>query len=479
MKSGQKNRKKMILLGICFLIIVLLFVSLIVYEKIIDEKTMGNRISVYGLEISKLPLEQAAEKISDKFLDTEVAFYENGSEVYKTTLKKLGYTLDMEHLQQTLSDIKEERMKNRGLFLKRKDFQIDYQINRNKEVETEALARKQFEISEDRKESTDAYIKYNEKEGEFTIVDEVLGNQIDESKLMDYTHEILEEEFAQNLLQDAVKVELGTQVYQEAAVAADEENLNNQLIELNQQLQQYRNTSVTYTFGETEELLSSEEIRSWLVVNDEGMAIDEEAAKAYISDLGTKYNTIYKKRYFQTSSGDEVEISGNEYGFRIDADTELQQLLEDLKSGAAIRREPVYSKQGLSRNGKDDLQGSYIEVSIDSQHLWLYKDGDLITETDIISGLPTEEKATYRGAWPIAYKKSPYTLTSDIYGYERDVTYWMPFVYGQGLHDASWKSSFGGELYKTEGSHGCVNLPLDQAKIIYDTISAGYPIIIY
>jgi len=479
MKNGQEKRKKMILLKVGISLIILLCVSYVIYEKVIDEKTMGCRISVYGLNISKLPLEQAAEKISEIFSETEVVFYEEGSEVYKTTLKHLGYTLDMEQLQQVLSDVKKVRMKSRGLFLKRKDFQIDYQINRTKEMETEALSEKQFKISGERKASTDAYIKYDEQKGEFVIADEVLGNQIDESKLADYVQEVLEESFDRNLLQDTVKVELGAGIYREAAVAADEENLNDQLRELNQQLQQYRNTSVTYTFGETEELLDSEEIRSWMVVDDNQIAIDEEAAKAYISDLGTKYNTIYKKRYFQTSGGDEVVISGNEYGFRIDADAELEQLLEDLKSGTSIRREPVYSKQGLSRNGKDDLQGSYIEVSIDKQHLWLYKDGKLITETDVITGLPTEDKATYRGAWPIAYKKSPYTLTSDIYGYEMDVTYWMPFVYGQGLHDASWKDSFGGDLYKTEGSHGCVNLPAEQAKVIYNTISAGYPIIIY
>ena len=47
----------------------------------------------------------------------------------------------------------------------------------------------------------------------------------------------------------------------------------------------------------------------------------------------------------------------------------------------------------------------------------------------------------------------------------------MPFVYGQGLHDASWQSSFGGNRYKTgAGSHGCVNLPTDQAALIYNTI---------
>ena len=128
----------------------------------------------------------------------------------------------------------------------------------------------------------------------------------------------------------------------------------------------------------------------------------------------------------------------------------------------------------------DDLAGSYIEVSLDAQHLWLYKDGTLVTETDIVSGAPTAERETYRGAWPIAYKASPFTLSSDEYGYAVKVKYWMPFVYGQGLHDASWQSSFGGNRYKTgNGSHGCINLPEDQAALIYNTIDGGYPIIIY
>ena len=91
----------------------------------------------------------------------------------------------------------------------------------------------------------------------------------------------------------------------------------------------------------------------------------------------------------------------------------------------------------MQRNGTDDLAGSYIEVSLDNQHLWLYKDGALVTETDIVSGAPTKGRETYRGAWPIAYKASPFELSSEEYGYNVKVNYWMPFVYGQGLHDAS------------------------------------------
>ena len=55
----------------------------------------------------------------------------------------------------------------------------------------------------------------------------------------------------------------------------------------------------------------------------------------------------------------------------------------------------------------------------------------------------------------------------------------MPFVYGQGLHDADWQPEFGGDVYKTNGSHGCINLPPDQAEVIYNAIDGGYPIILY
>ena len=55
----------------------------------------------------------------------------------------------------------------------------------------------------------------------------------------------------------------------------------------------------------------------------------------------------------------------------------------------------------------------------------------------------------------------------------------MPFNNGIGMHDAKWRSSFGGAIYKTGGSHGCINLPPSVAKTIFDNISAGTPVICY
>ena len=477
MNLKNKKKKQIVILTISILLVVFLSLFLIIYERIIDKKTMGCRISVYGLDISKLPIDQATQKIADEFQEMEVVFVENGSDVYKITLKDMGYSLDVTYLQSELADIKEQRDKKRRLIERKEDFKIKYDISVDEKQEAGALAISHFETT-DRTAPKDAYIKYDENRGEFTIIKEVQGNQIDEIKLLDNVRKTLEKTFIQSLLDPTVKIEMDNQVYQEG-VTSEGDELNNRLKELNQQLQQYRNTSITYMFGETAEVLDSERIRSWIVVNNDSISIDEEAVNSFISELGAKYNTIYMPRYFQTSYGSEIKINGNEYGYRIDKKAELQQLAEDLKSGTDVKRDPIYSKQGMSRNGKDDLAGSYIEVSLDNQYLWLYKNGTLVTETDIISGLPTKERQTYRGAWPIAYKASPFTLSSDIYGYDSDVTYWMPFVYGQGLHDADWQPSFGGELYKTKGSHGCINLPPGQAEIIYNSIQGGYPIIIY
>ena len=55
----------------------------------------------------------------------------------------------------------------------------------------------------------------------------------------------------------------------------------------------------------------------------------------------------------------------------------------------------------------------------------------------------------------------------------------MPFVYGQGLHDASWQTNFGGDTYKTKGSHGCINLPPANAAKIYENVDKNTPVIVY
>ncbi|MCI8327906.1 MAG: L,D-transpeptidase family protein [Lachnospiraceae bacterium] len=480
----QKNRNKRIrwqlALFVCLLCIVFFFVWFQIHRKRVEKETMGYRISVYGLDISKLTPIEASEKIAKTFRDKKVVFLEKGKEIYRTTLGDLGYTLEKLIMEEELSDIKEQRgekQKSFKLFGKTKDYSIKCEIQKDEEREKEAIASKRLN-SKNRTKSIDAHTKYDKKKEEFVLIKEVQGNQIDGKRMLEQVHKVLEKEFLENLLTGKAEIKVGNNVYQKASSAKDKK-LDKRLEELNEQLRNYRKATITYTFGSTLEKLNTKKIHSWIDISDDNVDIKKEQASTFISELASEYNTLYATRPFRASDGREITIQGNEYGYRIDQDAELQQLLEDLKSGESVKREPVYKKKGRAREGNDDLLGSYVEVSLDKQHLWLYKNGVLVTETDIVSGRPKEGWQTYRGAWPIAYKASPYTLSSDIYGYETTVTYWMPFVYGQGLHDADWQTSFGGERYKTNGSHGCINLPRNQAEIIYNTIEGGYPIIIY
>lgn len=476
-KSTISKKTLKIILGICIAAAILAVAGLFGYTYMADHNTLGRKISVWGVEVSRLDAKQAEEKIAAEFENRPVSFQENDKEVYSMTLKDLGYSLNEEDLLNKLTDLQKQREENRKIFPKEENVNLECQIEEDEEQEKQALDLSNFG-TEERKSSTDASIQYNEEKKEFILVKQVQGTEIDPDKLETTVDTNLNAAFDTALLGDTITIPLNKHVYISPAVTATED-MENKVTSLNSQLKKYRSTTVTYTFGSETVVLDADTISSWLKAEGETLTLDEDAIKTYISDLANKYNTIYVPRTFHTSAGTDVTIEGNEYGYRIDQDGEYAQLVEDLKSGTAVTRDPVYSKTGYQRNGTDDLAGSYIEVSLDAQHLWLYKDGNLVTETDIVSGKPVKGRETYRGAWPIAYKASPFNLTSAEYGYDVKVNYWMPFVYGQGLHDASWQSSFGGNRYKTNGSHGCINLPKDQAALIYETIDAGYPIVIY
>ena len=77
----------------------------------------------------------------------------------------------------------------------------------------------------------------------------------------------------------------------------------------------------------------------------------------------------------------------------------------------------------------------------------------------------------------MTYKERNAMLVGE--NYETPVSYWMPFNQNVGLHDAVWRDSFGGSIYKTSGSHGCINLPYAIAKQIYGYAEKGMPVICY
>ena len=131
------------------------------------------------------------------------------------------------------------------------------------------------------------------------------------------------------------------------------------------------------------------------------------------------------------------------------------------------------SSGGSTISGK----GTYIEISIDQQHMWFYEDGKLVLDTSVVTGNADGEHNTPPGSYAIQDHAMNVTLIGD--DYETPVTYWMGFNGGIGIHDADWRSSFGGDIYEGNGSHGCVNTPYEKVKVIFEHTEVGTPVYVY
>ena len=203
---------------------------------------------------------------------------------------------------------------------------------------------------------------------------------------------------------------------------------------------------------------------------------DSEKVRIYATELLNKYNTAGKNLKFKTTNGDYVEVKYNKYGTKLDVEAEAEYIVNALNGGISEVYVPTYEQEGYVR-GLNDIGDTYIEVDMTTQRLYGYKDGELIVETDIVTGNMRRGWDTPEGVNYVYAKQKKRILRGA--NYATPVDYWMPVVGNIGLHDANWRSEFGGEIYKTDGSHGCVNIPSEIMPTVYENFEIGTPVIMF
>jgi len=119
---------------------------------------------------------------------------------------------------------------------------------------------------------------------------------------------------------------------------------------------------------------------------------------------------------------------------------------------------------------------TYVDVNITTQKLVYFVNGTPFIISDIVSGR-SGSRSTPTGTFAVYAKQTGRTLKGP--GYSAFVNFWMPFYKSYGLHDANWRSSFGGTIYQSGGSHGCVNMPYETASALYNSINIGTPVVIH
>lgn len=310
-----------------------------------------------------------------------------------------------------------------------------------------------------------AYITYEKNTG-YRIIPETTGNEILADALIEAVSQSVRNLDKNLSLADA-------DIYKLPKISSEDPSLQEQLA----LLQSYSDMTVTYQFGSQTEVLDSDTISEWISVSKSGKrTIDREAVAGYVKELAKKYNTSYAPKTLETSYGETVTIKNGYYGWLIDKEAEVEALMAILREGKSVTKEPAYSMEAASHDGPD-YGDTYVEINLTAQHLFYYKDGELVIESDFVSGNPSRGNDTPGGAYSITYKERNATLKGQ--NYQTPVSYWMPFNGNIGMHDSSWRSTFGGSIYKTNGSHGCINLPPKVAETIFENIEQGIPVLCY
>lgn len=250
-----------------------------------------------------------------------------------------------------------------------------------------------------------------------------------------------------------------------------------EITELTAKLDQWFATEVTYEFGSQTEVVDSSVVAGFIQLDGCEASLSEEAVRAWVAGLADRRDTYKKSRQFNSTLRGVITVSGGNYGWQIDQETETAALLASVEKGETAAKQPAWSREGKAWGDNNDVGDTYIEVDMGAQHMWAYKDGALLIDTDVVTGNISRNYGTPSMVAAIQYKDRNAVLRGD--NYATPVKYWMPFYGNYGIHDASWRREFGGTVYLTNGSHGCVNTPPAAMKVIFENMDSGTPVVLY
>lgn len=432
--------------------------------------------TINHMACGNMTVEQAEDMIREKVEDYSIQVQFRNDQTREIKGQDIRYAYVSDGSVQKLLDDQNPFTWIKGYF-KGTDHETEENIQYDREALNAQLKSFDCMQAESMEAPTDAYITF--QENQFVIVDETAGTTVQE----DVMFSALEAAVAGS--QESVSAEEAG-AYAAPAVTKEDPTLIHQRDVWNS----CAAVTVTYTFGDKTEVLDGMTVKEWMTYDENGNYVDDPATlearvTEFVAWLAENYDTVGRDRTItSTATGEPITVSGGNYGFQINQLKEKAQLLEDIANHAVTVREPVYSKTGVVY-GENDIGQTYVEIDLTSQHLWFYKDGALLMDTDFVSGTYVmRDRRTPGGVYSLMYKQTNQVLRGrkledGTYEYEQPVKYWMPFNGGIGLHDANWRYSFGGSIYKTNGSHGCINLPTASATTIYENIEAGCPVVCF
>lgn len=413
---------------------------------------------IQGVDCSYFDIPKATEAIAEA-LDNEEITLICGETTYHFKGKDFGLRMsDTKELEEILARQKESENGQ------------NYTIQTSLIVEDEKVKNCLAGIKELQKENMvkpqNAHI-VKENDGTLRIESEVIGNEVEFEEALAMCKE--------NLIFGETTIDFNL-IANVPEVSSEDEKLNANVIAINHILSTVINFELTDGSTVT---LDKETMKDWVCVDENGeYYIDGKKITVFVEELNERVKTTGSVLMFTPSDHDPIALPVEDNRIlSIDIEKETQQILEELEKSGTYSRMPNY-EQELDMAEFE----SYVEIDISRQQVWFYYKGECI-----LDGVPcvTGNARNHDTPTGVYYLKSK-SRNAVLRGrndngtrYASPVKVWMPFNGGIGMHDASWRTEFGGEIYKTNGSHGCVNMKLEDAEKVYEYIDKTIPIIVY
>lgn len=247
----------------------------------------------------------------------------------------------------------------------------------------------------------------------------------------------------------------------------------------------FQSCGIIYKLGEEQVPVNAAVVCEWIATEEDGRFIydedgslqaDDSKIDEFIEALADEYDTVGGSRWFTATRGGQVKVEGGTYGNTMDRKAEKKYLKEAFRNKESGFHTPEYIQKGLAQ-GKNDIGRTYIEIDMTQQKMYFYKDGRLEVDTSVVTGNTERRMGTPEGVNFVYGKQKNRILRGP--GYASHVNFWMPVKGNIGIHDAAWRSEFGGEIYKTNGSHGCINTPYEAMSKIYEMAETGTPVVMF
>lgn len=420
------------------------------------------------VDCSLLTVEEAKAKMAARAEDYTLEIQLRDGSVTQLTGAQIGYAYNVDYVQdlKTAQGIWEWNDKAEPRY----QYEEEHTVLINEVKLKAAVEALECVNPETATAPTNAYI---ETEGVLAVVKETQGNMLLADKVL-------------TPIKEAVSKEAGTVDLSADSYYAKPEitTKSPEIAEMAEKIDNISAAEITYDFGYATEVVDQELIQQWLYLDDEGEPqLDTDKVDAYIADLAERYDDYGDGHYFVNSYGEEIYVENGNYGWQIYQFGEYGErgegrlLIDDILNGKVITREPWYYYYAQGPRYEDGIGPTYIEISFDNQELFYYKDGELIIRTDIVTGMKDTEFATRHGLFKII----GHLRDQELKEYDAFVSYWMTVTpdYEVGIHDADWRSEFGGDVYSYNGSHGCINVPPSVMPSLFEAVADETPVIMY